>query len=121
MNLNIVKIYVLYTLIKGPKNTLYVLIDNFDLWEYEQKTKQWTKHHLNTIYPSLEKGVRGGVQCANNYTWFFKGQTIWAFNGYKQLPGFPISMDHNRVFPKFIYTAVNKKGEFYIMRVSNYC
>jgi hypothetical protein len=56
----------------GPKNTIYAITDNDTLWEFNEINKYWSKYKLLEAFPKLVVGVKGGVKCKNNYTWFFK-------------------------------------------------
>jgi len=48
---------------------------------------------LSNVYPKLPKGVRGGFNCTRNLTWFFKHRRIWAYTGYRLMPGYPKRID----------------------------
>jgi hypothetical protein len=59
---------------KGDKYTIYALLKESDqLWEFDMLRKNWTDHDFKKLFPILVKGVKGGVRCKDNITWFFKG------------------------------------------------
>ena len=61
------------TLIGGPRNVLYVLIDGSTLWAYDETKGGWRNNGLiKNRYQKLENDVRGGVKCKRGYSWFFK-------------------------------------------------
>ena len=69
-------LFLIFYFTEGPKNNIYALLDYDDLWEYDMIAKTWTSGEngkFRRLFPNLVNGVRGGVRCDKNLTWFFKG------------------------------------------------
>lgn len=121
----------------GPKNNIWALVNDDELWYYDLALRNWKKHRIYDIYPKLEPGVRGGVKCSRNLTWFFKGiatkrynheilvkfhqitigRNVWAYKDYELQSGFPKYI-YSPLYRSNPWSAINKNGKIYLLRVS---
>lgn len=114
------------------------MTDNTNLFEYNHIKNAWIKKDIFHLYKNLTRGVRGGINCYKNLTWFFKGfkmkiwkfillkylknygslkgRTVWAYKEYNLVSGFPKRIN-DPLYPINPYTAVKKDGKFYLVKV----
>jgi hypothetical protein len=104
------------TLKKGPANDIFVLDENYKLWEYQIRKERWEQRDFFKLYPNLTEGVRGGSRCDQGLTWFFKGRWLWVYSDFTLLSGFPYRIPES-IFPTHIYTSIWKDNKLYGIKV----
>lgn len=86
------------------------------LWRYDKKADIWSTEQLKNLFKDLPEDVTGGVQCRRGFTWFFRGHSVWSYQGNTLRSGFP-RVNYNPLHPKNPSAAINKNGKFYIVKV----
>lgn len=87
-----------------------------NLWRYDKKNDMWATDKLQTLFKDLPEDVSGGVQCRRGFNWFFRGHSVWSYQGNMLRSGFP-RVNFNPLHPKSPSTAVNKNGKVYLLKV----